>query len=240
MTTETSALKTVLIFSRLSEAVLEQVASALKPRQLSAGDLLFAQGESGDEMYIVQEGSVAIFVPQPGAPGDEQPIRIFGPGEVLGEMALIDRRPRSVSARALTAAELLVLSGDDFRRLLAQHPDMALAIMGGLSDRIRYTTDFLSEVRDWVRRIAEGRYDREFAPAKEYHDRSIAALAAEFAQMAAQVQKREQELRQEIAQLRIEIDEAKKQRQVSEIVESDFFRDLQSKARRMRQQKPGE
>jgi signal transduction histidine kinase len=114
---------------------------------------------------------------------------------------------------------------------------VATAVMGGLSDRIRYTTEFLSEVREWVKRVAEGRYDREFKPQADYQDRSIAALAGEFAQMAAHVQKREEELRQEIMQLRIEIDEAKKARQVSEIVESDFFQDLQSKARRMRQQK---
>ncbi len=225
------------LFNRLSERALGEVQAALKPRQLDSGELLFNQGDSGDELFIVQEGGIAIYVPSKDNPGAERPIRIFGPGEALGEMALIDNRPRSVSARAIDASAVLVLTGDDFRRLLRQYPDMAITVMGGLSDRIRYTTDFLSEVQDWVKRVAEGKYDRTFKPNTNYQDRSIAALAADFAQMAAQVQKREEELRKEIMQLRIEIDETKRQKQVSEIVETDFFQDLQSKARSMRKQR---
>jgi CRP-like cAMP-binding protein len=225
------------MFNRLSEQALGEVQAALKPRHLANSELLFNQGDPGDELFIVQEGSIAIYVPSKDNPGTERPIRIFGPGEVLGEMALIDGRPRSVSARALDASLVYVLTGDDFRRLLRQYPDMAVAVMGGLSDRIRYTTEFLSEVQDWVKRVAEGKYDRAFKPSADYQDRSISALAGEFAQMAAQVQKREEELRKEIMQLRIEIDEAKRQKQVREIVETDFFHDLQSKAQSMRKQR---
>jgi CRP-like cAMP-binding protein len=232
-----SGLRQILMFNRLSEQALGEVQAALKPRQLAKDELLFNQGDPGDELFVVQAGGIAIYVPSKDTPGSERPIRIFGPGEVLGEMALIDNRPRSVSARAIDDSAVRVLTGDDFRRLLRQYPDMAVAVMGGLSDRIRYTTEFLSEVQDWVKRVAEGKYDRAFRPSADYQDRSIAALAAGFAQMAAQVQKREEELRKEIMQLRIEIDEAKRQKQVSEIVETDFFQDLQSKARSMRKQR---
>jgi len=235
--TDTSRLKSVFMFSRLSDEALTEVGAALQKRQLAADETLFNQGDPGDDLFIVQEGSIAIFVPSTDKPGQERPIRIFGPGEALGEMALIDRRPRSVGARALEASHVLVLTGQDFRRLLQQYADVSMAVMGGLSDRIRYTTDFLSEVREWVKRVAEGKFDRTFKPSTEYQDRSIAALAADFAQMAARVQQREEALRKEIMQLRIEIDEAKKQKQVQEIVSSDFFQDLQDKARRMREQK---
>ena len=64
----------------------------------------------------------------------------------------------------------------------------------------------------------------------------IRTLAAEFAQMAAQVEKREQELRKEVFRLQIEIDEAKRERQVSEIVESDYFQSLRSQAKKLRGQ----
>jgi CRP-like cAMP-binding protein len=235
--TETVHLKDVFLFSELAEEPLAELAAALRTRSLAAGEVLFNQGDPGDELFVVQAGNVAIYIPSRDRPGTEQPIRIFAPGEALGEMALIDRRPRSLSARALEASQVLALTGDDFRRLLRQHPDVALAAMGGLSDRIRYTTDFLGEVREWVQRIAAGEYERGFSPSADYHDRSIAALAAEFAQMAATVRQREEALRQEVAQLRFEIDQAKKERQVGEIVESEYFQKLRAEAQKLREQR---
>jgi len=233
--TELTGLKTILMFNRLPEAALAEVAAALKSRTLAAGEVLFAMGDPGDELFIVKTGRVAIYAPDPDKPGDERPIRIFEAGEALGEMALIDNQPRSLSARALEPAEVLILTGDDFRRLLRTYPDMALAVMAGLNDRIRYTTDFLSEVRGWIQRVAAGQYDRSFAASKDYQDSSIESLAAEFAQMAAQVQQREEELRKEVLELRIEINEAKRQKQLEEITETDYFQTLQSKAKTLRQ-----
>jgi CRP-like cAMP-binding protein len=164
-------------------------------------------------------------------------VRIFTQQQALGEMALIDGQPRSMSARALEPSEVLVLAGDAFRDLLRRQPDLALAVMAGLNDRIRYTTEFLGEVQGWVKRVAEGNYDRQFSASSDYQDNSIAALAAEFSQMAAQVRQREEQLRQELKQLRIEIDQSKKEREVSEIVESDFFQDLASRAKQLRKKK---
>src|SRR5512137_2173390 len=111
-------LSKVTLFSRLSDKALADVASGLKSKQLSAGEILFNQGDQGNELVIVAEGKVAIFVPTKGAPGGGQPIRIFPAGEMLGEMALIDQKPRSVSARAEEPTKILTLSGEDFRRLL--------------------------------------------------------------------------------------------------------------------------
>jgi len=76
-------------------------------------------------------------------------------------MALIDRRPRSLSARTVEPTHLLVLRGDSFRRLVRDDPAVALAVMSGLSDRIRYTTEFLSQVRHWVGRMSAGKYKGE-------------------------------------------------------------------------------
>ncbi len=235
--TEIAGLKTILMFSRLPEAALNEVTAALKSRALTVGEILFALGDPGDELFIVNAGRVAIYTPNPIKPGDEHPIRIFEAGEALGEMALIDNQPRSLSARALEASEVLVLTGDDFRRLLRAYPDMALAAMAGLNDRIRYTTDFLSEVREWIQRVAAGQYDRTFAASKDYQDRSVEALAAEFAQMAAQVQQREEDLRREVEDLRIEINEVKRQKQLEEITETDYFQTLQNQVRRLRERK---
>ncbi len=235
--TEITGLKTIVLFNRLPEAALNEVAAALKPRTLAAGDVLFTMGDPGDELFIVKAGRIAIYTPDPAKPGDERPIRIFEAGEALGEMALIDNQPRSLSARAVDTAEVHVLTGDDFRRLLRVYPDMALAVMASLSDRIRYTTDFLSEVRGWIQRVAAGRYDRSFAADQGYQDHSLQSLAADFAQMAAQVQQREEELRREVQELRIEINEAKRRKQLEEITETDYFQQLQSKASSLRRRR---
>jgi CRP-like cAMP-binding protein len=233
----TQALKQVPIFSLLSSATIDEIITVLKPRDLAAGEILFNQGDPGDELILVESGKIAIYVPLPGLPGEGQPIRIFQPGELLGEMALIDRKPRSASARAEQASRIMSLGGAEFLNLLATNPDMTLSVMGGLSDRIRYTTDFLAEVRKWVRRIAEGQYETgNFDPGSQFQDKTLATLAAEFAQMAARVQQREEVLRQQVAQLRIEIDEVKRKQEAEQIMSTDYFQGLREKIKRLREE----
>jgi CRP-like cAMP-binding protein len=229
------SLKEISLFSQLSERSQAELAGFLQSRQLAAGEVIFNQGEPGDELIIVQEGEIAIYVPVEGLEGGGQPIRIFQAGELLGEMALIDRRPRSLSARAEQPSSILVLRGDDFRRLLDQNPDMSHSIMAGLSERIRYTTDFLSEVRTWVQRIAEGNYQAGVnLNVRSYKDPSLEALAAEFARMATVVQQREETLRQEVIQLRIEIDQTKRKQEAERIMGSDYYKSLKQKAENLR------
>jgi CRP-like cAMP-binding protein len=256
---ETNKLREIYMFSQLNDEILAEIAAALKTRDFGDGRILFNKGDPGDELFIVREGSVAIFEPSEETPGKERPLRIFRDGEVFGEMALIDFQPRTLSARAMQPTKTLVLCGDDFRRLL-RSPALSLGVMAGLNDRIRYTTDFLNEVRDWVGRMAAGQYEtaqffsdmqdwvRHLAEGEyqeqevleastQYRDRTIATLAAEFARMATQVREREDALRQEIAQLKIEIDETKRQRQVDEITGSDYFQDIKTRAKDLRKRK---
>ncbi|MFN2225521.1 MAG: Crp/Fnr family transcriptional regulator [Anaerolineae bacterium] len=255
---EINALRGIYMFGRLPEATLSRLAAVLQRRSYDENELLFHKGDPGEEMYIVEEGAVAIFEPGDVEPGKERPLRIFRAGGSLGEMALIDRAPRTLSARAIQPTQVLVLKGGDFKNLV-RDPAMAMAIMAGLNDRIRYTTDFLAEVRQWVGRMAGGQYEtaqfftdmqtwvRQVAAgeydtdvqqaAGQYRDPTMATLAAEFARMATHVREREEELRQEIAQLKIEIDHTKRQQQVEEIVDTDFFQDIKSKARDLRRKR---
>jgi CRP-like cAMP-binding protein len=206
---------------------------------LTQGEVLFHQGDPGDELVIVKSGKLAIYVPLPGQPAEGQAIRIFQSGELFGEMAIIDQKPRSLSARAEEASTILTLSGAEFRKLIQANPELAVSVMAGLSDRIRYTTDFLAEVRNWVQRMTEGNYDFQSAPEPggKYQDKTLATLAAEFARMAAQVKQREETLRQEVAQLRIEIDDAKRKKDASQIMDSEYYRNLKDKVKSMREKK---
>ncbi len=230
-------LKDVTIFSRLPNQALNSIVAALQPRQLTAGQVIFNQGDPGDELIIVESGSIAIFAPSEGKSSEGQAIRIFKSGGMLGEMALIHQKPRSLSARAEENSTILTLNGSEFRKLLAENPDMSLAVMAGLNDRIRYTTDFLSEVSEWVGKMADGNYQEAAKPqGSQYKDPTLASLASEFARMAVQVKAREDQLRQEVAHLRIEVNEAKRKQEVSEIMGSDYYKDLREKIKNLRAQ----
>jgi CRP-like cAMP-binding protein len=252
----TSLLKNSYMFSRLSEERLAEIQAGLESRSLETAEVLFNMGDPGDELFIVESGQVAIYAPNQENPGQEKPIRIFRAGGILGEMALIDRQPRSLSARALEPSRVLVLGGSNFRHFVEEDSNLAFAVMYGLSDRIRYTTEFLNEVRNWVGRVTQGdyssdqfldevrgwvqhlsagEYEEAYRP-KIYHDQTLATLAAEFAKMAAVVHQREKELQQEIAQLKIEINDAKRKEDVQEIKESEYFRSLQAQIKAMREQ----
>ncbi len=86
-------------------------------------------------------------------------------------------------------------------------------------------------------RIAEGDYEQGMTVGNPRFPDEISALARVFALMASKVYQREQSLRRQVEELRIEIDEAKRHTQVSEIVESDFFQDLQARSRALRQRR---
>jgi len=232
-----NSLKDTTMFQNLSENDLAALTAVMQTRQLAAGEILFHQGDPGDELLVVQSGKLAIFTPVAGKPDTGQAIRFFGPGDVLGEMALIDRKPRSASARAEEDSTVLRLHGDDFRSLLAQHPDTAQAVMAGLSDRIRYTTDFLSEVRNWVQRMMEGNYQSAAnTRIGQYRDPTLAMLAGEFARMATVVQEREELLKQEVMQLRVEIDQVKRIEDASRIMGSEYYQALKERAKTLRKQ----
>lgn len=232
-----AAIRKVTLFSSLPEPALNEIVAALQPRDLAAGEILFRQGEPGDELVIVQSGQVGIFVPLPENPDQGQPIRLFQPGELLGEMAVIDQKPRSASARAEAPSRILTLSGKAFRGAIEHSPSLAVGVMAGLSDRIRYTTDFLGQVRQWVQRIAEGDYQAGGRPSgSEIQDQTLAALAEDFARMASRVQEREETLKKEVAQLKIEIDEARRSQEAQRIMGSDYYKSLKEKARQLREQ----
>jgi CRP-like cAMP-binding protein len=234
MTIET-ILQQNAIFKSLSGDTLKYLVSEFKSRMLSGGEVLFSLGQPGDEMFIVMEGKIAIYMPDNNDPKTGQALRIFKAGEILGEMALIDRLPRSASARAEVDTQLATLDSVSFQKLLLDHPEVAMAVMSGLSSRVRYTTDFIGEIRQWVQRMAEGNYHAIQAP-DQLQDSSLSALAADFVRMASRVREREEKLQQEVAHLRIEIDDTKRKQQVSQITESEYYINIKAKLKAMREQ----
>ncbi|MGD1083212.1 MAG: cyclic nucleotide-binding domain-containing protein [Verrucomicrobiota bacterium] len=96
----------------------------------AAGDMIFAQGQPGDVMYIVKEGEVEIRL------GD-QILDTIGPEGFFGEMALIDDAPRSASAVAKTHCKLSAVNQKRFLFMVQQTPFFAIRLLKAMSARIR-------------------------------------------------------------------------------------------------------
>lgn len=107
---------------------LEQFGVPLK--RVRQGDRLFSAGDSGEEMFLILEGAVDVVV------GDKV-VDTIGMHGVLGEMALIDRAPRSASAVAKQSGEVAVISRDTFYDLIREEPSFALYVMRVMAKRIR-------------------------------------------------------------------------------------------------------
>ena len=107
-------------------------------RSYQRNEVIFEEGNQGDEMFIIHRGSVRIL--KKTTKGEERPLSILGPGEFFGEMALIDNSPRSASAIAEEqGTQLIVLDKSRFVYMVQQLPDFSLAIMRKLSQRLRGT-----------------------------------------------------------------------------------------------------
>lgn len=128
-------LKSVALFADLEGEELERFSHVAVPRSFPAGTRVFHEGDSSDACYIVKEGSFR--VTREHSDGRAITLATLGPGEIFGELAMLDGDSRSASAEALTDGELLALPANDVRSLLARHPDIALKLVAGLVRRLR-------------------------------------------------------------------------------------------------------
>lgn len=128
-------LKSVTLFADLEEGELERFSHVAVPRSFPAGTRVFHEGDNSDACYIVKEGSFR--VTREHSDGRAITLATLGPGEIFGELAMLDGDQRSASAEALSDGELLALPAGDVRSLLARHPEIALKLVAGLVRRLR-------------------------------------------------------------------------------------------------------
>lgn len=137
-------IRDVPLLARLPEAELRALASHGRMRSYRSGAVLFREGDPGDSLHIVVEGGVRIVVLSP--TGEEATIALLGPGEFVGDLALLDGGVRSASAIASRPTRTLVVTRANFRRWLAQRPRAALALLETLSLRVRRTDEALADL----------------------------------------------------------------------------------------------
>ena len=107
---------------------------ATNTQSYAPGEAIFRKGEVGDIMYGVKEGEIEIQI-------DGTVVETIGPGSILGEMALIDKSPRSADAVAKTAVELSPVDERQFQFLVQQHPFFALQVMQIMASRLRHMNE---------------------------------------------------------------------------------------------------
>jgi len=137
--TDFTFLRPLSIFDGLGDGALLQLSRELQSRELHAGDIVFYQGDPAATCYLIQKGRVRIFVLD--EDGHDLSVRVMGPGELIGEMALFDDQPRSASAVVMTRTRLLILHQDMLRHTLREHPDFAVNLLQTLSKRLRQSNE---------------------------------------------------------------------------------------------------
>ena len=130
MTDKLAILRGVPLFADLDDRSLQAVSVLAREQRHKAGDVLMLEGEPGDELYVIVEGTVRI---QKG----DRTIRSMGPGGFLGEIALVERRPRSATATAVSEVTLLVLHQHEFDRLLETMPAVHRRVRATIDRRER-------------------------------------------------------------------------------------------------------
>jgi CRP-like cAMP-binding protein len=133
-------LRKVPIFAGLSGQELEVLADSLGKRTFAKGMIIFHKDSPGRSLYIIESGKVRIFILSQS--GQEISVRIYGPGDVFGELSMLDGLPRSAGAVTTEKTEVLTLHRDDFLALLDRFPRVAAGIIATLSQRVRYTTEY--------------------------------------------------------------------------------------------------
>jgi len=142
MQSPVSLLRSVPLFADLEEDELERFSRVAVPRSFPAGTRVFHEGDRSDACYIVREGSFR--VTREHSDGRAITLATLGPGEVFGELAMLDGDLRSASAESLTDGELLALPAVDVKALLARHPEISVKLVSALVRRLRAANERIS------------------------------------------------------------------------------------------------
>lgn len=102
-----ATLRRAELFEGLSPKELDAIAGLCQARTFRAGEVVTTQGEPGDELFLIGQGFVEVTLTQPESGSAPRSVVHLGPGQIVGEMALVDRGPRSATVRALTDGTLL-------------------------------------------------------------------------------------------------------------------------------------
>lgn len=132
----------VPVFSTLAEDDLRRVAEVAVPRRFESGEVVFRDGDESDTCYIVRSGHARAV--REHSDGRSITLATFGPGDIFGELAMFDNESRSATVDTLEQTEAIAILGPDMRRLLREHPEIAVKLISALGRRLRETNERLA------------------------------------------------------------------------------------------------
>ena len=230
-------LRSVSLFAETPDEVIGEIAAILEEIHFKSGVVIINQGEYGDSMYMIVSGRVRIHF-------GERTLDQLGPGHVFGEMAALDPEPRSASVTALEDTFLYRLDGTRFYALLGNRMEIARGIIHILCEHLRARVQDLNTDYKYMQQFAKvtaaataveaGLYDPESLSEVGERTDALGQLARVFQHMVREVYAREERLKLQVQQLRIEIDEGRTARQIAAITDTDYFTELQARADQLR------
>ena len=134
-------LRGVNLFSRLEDTYLKQIAEYCVPRSYKKGGTIIKQGDPGVGLFIISSGKVKIVKNL--LRGEKLEIAIQGPGDFVGEMAVLDNAARTASVIAVENTECLVITAWDFKARMKAHPEIALELIPIVVQRFRESSEML-------------------------------------------------------------------------------------------------
>lgn len=132
------------LFGKLAPETIAQVANRFHTVQFKRGQIIYARGEAGNALHLIGAGQIRFSVVS--GDGRELSVRVAKVGEIIGEIAVLDRQPRTATAAAITAVTAHSLSRTDLDRLFLQEPQLARNAIDFLCHRLRDTTDQLESI----------------------------------------------------------------------------------------------
>src|SRR5215212_3177834 len=135
-------LRAVQLFSSLSMPELDKIAKVAVPRRYPPGSVVLREGDPGDTCYILQRGRAR--VTRQHADGRTITLTNLGPGEIFGELAMFGGEVRSATVEALDDVQAVAILAGDLKRMLGEHPEIAVKLLGALAARLRETNARIS------------------------------------------------------------------------------------------------
>lgn len=163
-----------VLFRNLERREKDALFTRVRIRDFAANETIFLMGSPGDSMMIVLDGGVQIGVPSP--KGQPYVLAILAPGEIFGEIALLDGRARSADAIAITACSLATIARRDYLAFLEQNPGAWQNTVSVLCERLRKTDGHVAEIallhdKNW-----------QLAEASQHKSRFLAAASHDLRQ----------------------------------------------------------
>ena len=138
----TGLLARIPLFAELAEDELARVAEVTVPRRFEADEVVFREGDASNTCYVIRTGHARAV--RENSDGRSITLAQFGPGDIFGELAMLDDERRSATIETLEQTETVAILGPDMRRLLREHPDLAVKLIISLGRRLRETNERLA------------------------------------------------------------------------------------------------